>query len=205
MIITVNIDSELTNNAEQELLEILINQRISYWKRWYIDAPFEKPMFGLGILFLFIGFVLTILLIFTSFPAENMLTSTFVIVFLLAFGLFLIKIKSVNKLMYRNLSNKEPKTCAKLAKSIMKNVHENTPYSGEYELKHPILNYYRLKSDGKELRWSKPLKGVAIHGETITVIYKKWTSIAPKFVLFKNQSDAFNEILTALNIEGRNK
>ena len=69
------------------------------------------------------------------------------------------------------------------------------PFEAEYEIDDELISYYRWKDNIRTLAWSRKLSGVAIHGSSVTLLFKKWTSVTPSMVILHQNFDAIKHVL----------
>lgn len=205
MKITCRIDSDLLDRAEEEAFHILLEQRLAFNDRWYTRPSVIKAMSFLRILGLSIsvlGALISIVAV-TMTPAwcpAWMQFEIFILIFVLAAFLFYY-LPSIDRSIKDRVKNISINSCMKLAGKCVKAARNAVPYQAEYEIKGDLISYYRGSNDVWELAWSRRLKGVVIHGESITIFFRKWTSIQPVMIVLHEDFSCIEQVLTDLNIQ----
>lgn len=200
-----SIDIDLVDRAESEAFEILLNQRLSFNNRWYSRPSVVKAMpvlRMLGLVLSMLGATLSVFIVTTK-PAwcpAWLLSGGLTLFFILAGALFYF-FPVVDRSIKNWVKNVSIKGCRKLSKKCVKAARKAAPCQVEYDIKGDLITYYRGKDDDWKLAWSRKLKGVAIHGESTTIFFKKWTSFQPIMVVIHTNFEAFEKVFKDLNIE----
>lgn len=207
MKIKFNIDLDLVDRAEEEAFQILLKQRLSFNDRWHSKPSAIRAISLLRI----IGLLLSILGVLLSTVAVTIkpdwyLTDfeagVFVLLFILA-GLLFYFLPAFDHSIKNWVKKTATNSCRRLAKKCVKAARNAAPYEAEYDIKGNLISYYRGQDDNWQLAWSRKLKGVAIHGKSTTLFFRRWTSIQPTMVVLHKDFETFANVLADLNIEFR--
>ena len=202
-----SIDSVFLDEAEEEIFQLLLKQNHSYSDRWYSSSFITKVMSVLrifGVSASIFGFALCVFVIWNK-PAWcpvwvniEYYTLTFLIFAVVFYFLPIIQIaiQSWGK-------NYAFKNCKKLARRCVKEARKHIPYIAVYKFEDENMSYSRVKDDVSDLAWSRKLKGVAYHGKSVTVFFRKWTSFFPTIIILHEDFHPIESVLTDLHIESR--
>ena len=124
----------------------------------------------------------------------------FILVFIVA-GFLFYYLPSIDRSMKNRVRNISINSCKKLAGKCVKAARKAVPYQAEYEIKGNLISYYRSSNDVWKLAWNRRLKGVVVHGESITIFFRKWTSIQPEMIVLHEDFSCIEQVLTDLNIQ----
>ncbi len=205
MKIKSHITPDLIDSAEQELFQILLNQHQSFNDRWYSSPIVNKviPILRvIGILGSLIGAVLCFFLVKSSGYIAGIQTEFYIVFFIITLCFFYF-LPSMEGSIKKWTKNRSIINCKKLAKKCVKKARKLTPFQAEYDIKGDLITYYRAKDDVWKLAWTRRLKGVAIHGQSATLFFRKWTSIQPTMVILHGDFSPLETVLSHLNIEFR--
>jgi hypothetical protein len=192
-----NITPNLVDKAEKELFLILMEQHLSFNKRWDYSTSFITrftPILRvLGMLVSALGLILSIFLLDkpTWIPSEYTIIF-FIITFFIFYFLSALKTRINNWAEQRTIKN-----CKKCTIRCIKKARELAPYQAEYNIKSDLVTYSR----GNSLAWSKRLKGVAIHGQSATLLFRKWTSIQPIMTILHEDFSPIELVFNQLDID----
>jgi hypothetical protein len=202
--IKFDVSVEFLDEAEKQLFEILLKQRLSY-----NDRGSNKPLFIKIKPFLrLVGIVLSILgaaLCGATIMSEHNWTlisirpETYFILFILSSILF-YSLPRLDLRMKNWVKKISVRSCAKLSKKALKNARSCVPYKAEYDIKGGSISYYREKDGALKLAWSRKLKGVAIQSDFATIIFKKWTSFIPVIVILHADYEKVETSLSEQNV-----
>lgn len=203
------IDQELVNKAEQELYQILLQQRFAFNDRFNNNKTAKNVikflrMFGLSLSILVVV-VFMGLYTFKSDWSSICLNNVFYIMLFMAFALVFYYLPLLEKRVKKFTKNSSERSCKKIAARCVKKARKLAPFNAEYDIKGDLITYYRSSGEGDDavwqLAWFRRFKGVAIHGDSATAIFKKWTSIQPSIILLHEGFTSFENVFNALNIE----
>ncbi len=205
MNIAFNVNLEFLDEAEKQIFDILLKQRLSHNERWSNKPTFikVKPILRIGGLVLSIfGAALCIASVLgkANWSLFSLRPEIYIIFFTISGVLFYflphceIKIEG----WVRNLSIK---SCKKLSAKSVVNAKKQAPYKAEYNIKGGSISYYREKDGEVNLVWTRKLKGVSIQGDFATIVFKKWTSFIPKIVILHDNSEVIGRLLNEQKIE----
>jgi len=198
------IDSGLVERAEQEAFQILLGQRLSFNDRWYARPIVKRlvPILGnLGLLLSILGIIVSLYTVVVRpgwCPAALQVES--LIVFFIFAGFLFYYFPSVDRAIKNWVKNISIKGCKKLARKCVKAARKAAPFQAEYDIKDDLITYYR-GNDVWVLAWSRRLKGVAVHGESTTLFFRKWRSIQPIMVVLHEDFSSIAEVLNDQGIE----
>lgn len=207
--IEYEINPELVTRAEQELYHILLQQRFAFNSRLYANKTLNNVIALLRLFGLVVTVLMAVLLLLfygwytitTSFSKEG---AGYTILFIILAFIFyyLPELEKKAKKLSRKLNQRG---CKKLAARCVKKAKKLAPYEAIYEIKGDLITYYRAITDDKnlswELAWSRRLKGVAIHGEYVTAVFNKPSSVQPVIILLHYDFGFFENIFSELHIE----
>ncbi|MGB5397346.1 MAG: hypothetical protein WBN96_09365, partial [Gammaproteobacteria bacterium] len=207
MKIESTIDAALIDQAEEEAFQILLAQRLSYNERWHARFASMRLMSVLrilGLLLCMLGLVLSVIAVFCSAGVcqAGFKSGIYILVFILA-GLVFYFLPSLDSIIKSRVKNMSVNGSRKLASRCVKAARKAVPFRAEYDIKGDLVTYYRGKDDNWKLAWSRKLKGVAVHGKSVTVFFRKWTSIQPIMILLHEDFTAIKSVLTEHTIEFR--
>jgi hypothetical protein len=226
MQLNVPIDLPLVDRAEAEMFDILFQQFISDTQKiWTLNRKFESRVqpvlrviglaigifaFALtGLISIYSGLVCLILAPGSTEHCKDFSLGMGLFLFscvALAFFYFFPSIaRKIDEYIKRFQDAWGTKLCRMLARKAFENARASAPYQAEYSLTDGVLQY-ALNKDGMSRRfWSRPLKGVAIYGESVTVFFKHWTAVQPIMVIFHGEFSRLEPILRHQGILFRSK
>lgn len=204
-----SIDHKLIDRAEAESYQILLNQNLSYANRWNSKVRPILRRFGIslclmGIVISLFGIVIVRNNIKCSFylGASTTPLVLYALIFVLILIFYYILPKSKNSISNWH-KNIYAISCKRTARSCVKNAKKLAPFEAEYDIDGELISYYRWSDDSKTFVWSRKLKGVAIHGTSVTLLFKKWTSVSPTMVILHQDFDVIKPVLEHLHIESK--
>lgn len=207
MKIKSNIDLRLVDRAEEEAFQILLKRRLSFNDRWHSRPSVLKAVSILRIIGLslsILGALITIVSVTVKpdWCPTGLKAGVFILFFILA-GVLFYFLPAFDRSIKGWVKKTATNSCRRLAKKCVKAARKAAPYEAEYDIKGDLISYYRGQNDDWQLAWSRKFKGVAIHGKSTTLFFRKWTSIQPIMVVLHKDFDTFEKVFTDLNIEFR--
>jgi len=201
------IDSALVDQAEEEAFQILLAQRLSYNERCHSRFASQRSMsllriLGLSLCLLGLGLTGIAVLCSSDVCQAGFKSGMYILIFILA-GLLFYFLPSLDSVIKNRVKNISVKGSRKLARRCVKAARKAVPFRAEYDIKGDLVTYYRGKENDWTLAWSKKLKGVAVHGKSVTVFFRKWTSIQPIMILLHEDFASIESVLTEHAIEFR--
>lgn len=200
----VEVTAELIAGASNELLRILIQQTLAYHQRWH-SSWFAKKVIPilryLGLIASLLGFITTVVFLVLGprwCPAWvnlSLMAPLFFIFILIFYFLPAIQAKIV-----KSTKSNLVKQCQKRVARHMSKAHRLQPYTAEYMLKGNLLTCFRCVDDDWKVYFFKKLSGVAFQGDSVTVVFKKHTSIHPYLLVFHHNSKMLRSALEHLNL-----
>jgi len=180
-----NVNSNLLDNVEKELKFMLSESNDNWKKKLKYFRFIFLPLCIIGI----VGGIFDIVFKptwFTTIFQESMFTMIFII-----FGIFYHYFFEPFLIKQRE---KYPEKLVKKARNL-------SPYQANHEIKGDLITYFREKNDVWNIAWFKRLKGVAIHGQSVTIFFKSWSSKDPNIVIIHDEPNQIEEVMTCLNID----
>ena len=201
------VDSGFLDEAEKEIYEILLKQSLSYSERWYSNKFLIKTssflrIFGLVVSLLAFAFCVFVLLINPSVCPAWKGIEYYTLAFLVLAVIFYF-LPAFEKAIKQWGKNYAPGNCRKLAARCVRQARDEVPYTAEYTIRGNSLIYNRVKDDGSHHAWTRRLKGVAIHGRFVTVLFRKWTSFSPGIIILHNDYIPMRYVLNNANIKSK--
>ena len=198
------VDTALIDRVEQECFQILYQQRVAYNTRWVTSRLLTRSLAFLrwaGLVLSLLGvFISVFYLLYPSTCPRWYLAELFLAFFIGAAVLFyyLARIEA----WYLSMLKKAGRGGSKrMARRLVARARKAVPYVAEYNVKGDLITYYRGKEGGKgQQAWSKRIKGFAIVGETVTLLFRKPTSIVPTMLILYDNSEALESVLQRLAI-----
>ena len=207
MNIEFDISVEFLDEAEKQIFEILLKQRLSFNERWSNKPTFIKikpilRMFGL-VLSIFGAMITAVSISGGANWCPFSIRPEIYITFFAISGLFFYFLPRCEVGMKNWVRNLSTKSCNKLSKKSIANARKRAPYKAEYDIKGGSVSYYREKDGELKLVWTRKLEGVAIQGDFATVIFKKWTSFIPAIVILHKDFEVVRKSLGEQKIDCR--
>jgi len=203
--ISSEINTGFLDQAEQELFEIIFQQRRAFNIRWRSSRIFQQglPILRVtGISLSVVGAVLCIYL-FVRTPAwctNHFYALSMLLLFVLFFVLFYFQ-NQLDHYLQQCLEKWIIGNCKKQAAKCVKAARACVPYSAEYEIRDKQIRYYRSKENKTDLVWTRKLDGVAFHRKQATIIYKKPTSFIPQIIILHAEFGSLEEALRAHGVQ----
>ncbi len=204
MNIKSNITTDLADRAEDELFQILLKQHIAFNARWH-SSPFtikaKQILRVIGIACCILGAALCIYMKFnTQHHLGRVKTEDYILFF---FGILFLfyYLPTIDITIKHWIKSRSIKNCRKLAKKCVKAARRLAPFEAEYNVRNDLITYYRNKDGNWELAWPRKLNGIAFHGQSTTLFFRKWASIQPTIVILHEDFSLLNNALRKLNID----
>lgn len=193
------IDAEFLDRAEEELYQILIERRMAFITRWYSGVFFTRirPLLrtvGLVLSVMGIGLCLVALLLSPNWCPAFFQAELFLVLFVFL-GLLFYFMPVFEMRMKAWSETNALKNCRKMAVRCVRDARKQAPFEAEYKVENNKIVYSRVKGEDLQQVWSRPLKGIAAHGETATLIFRKEKSILPAMVILH---ESFSQLETLL-------
>ncbi len=204
MNIKSEINADFLDEAENQIFDILLTQRLAYNDRWANNPLFLKitPLlrkFGLAASLL--GVLLCIFSIVVSVHWQLCSAGPFVfILFFILFGIIFYLLPKFDEKIKVAIRNIAFRSCGRLAKKCVVKGRKEAPYIAEYDIKGGCIMYYREKGGKLKFAWMRKLKGVAIQSDSATLIFRKWTSIGPTIIILHNDRESVKNALSQQSI-----
>ena len=223
---SVPVDSNLIDQVEEEVRQISFYQFSSDAQRMWdfilsMEAKFQPILRMIGLVAAIIGLLLTAWInldagwhCYFANPRSSRacaaLTSMIGYTLFCAFGVvFLYFWPAIsNKINYELKRFQDlwgDKLCRLLAQKAVKNARGSVPCRAEYIYLDGTLQYCLHKEDVPKVLWSRPLKGVAIYGDSVTVFYETWTAVQPIMIVIHNNFAQLEPVLRTCQISFRPK
>ena len=200
----MNIKSEINasflDEAEMQIFDILLKQRLCYNDRWVNNPVFVKitPLLRIfGLVASLIGVLLCIFSIVVGVHWQLFSFGPFVfILFFVLFGVIFYLLPKFDEKIKVAIRDIAVRSCKRLAKKCVVKGRKEAPYIAEYDIKGGCILYYREKGGKLKFAWMRKLKGVAIQSDSATLIFRKWTSIAPIIIILHNDRESVKNALS---------
>lgn len=205
MKISSEISAGFLDQAEQEVFEIIFQQRDAFRTRWRSNwlsrrgAPILRVT---GIILSLLGIALCLYFLVQTLdgcpdPFHEMLYLPGFLFFLVLFYFLL----TLDQHLQQKLGLFIIKSCKKQAAQCVHAARTCTPFIAEYEIKDQQISYYRCKENQAVQVWTRKLKGVAIHRKLATIIYKKPNSFQPRIIILHTEFEPLAEALKEQGME----
>lgn len=207
MNIRFDVNVEFLDEAEKQIFQILLKQRLSYNERWFNKAIFIKikPILRMvGLILSVFGVMLCGISILGGARWRLFsMSPDILIIFFIVSWLFFYLLSRFEILMKGWIQNISTNGCKKLSAKSISNARKQAPYKADYDIKGGSISYYREKDDELKLAWTRKLKGVAIQSDFATIIFKKWTSFVPAIVILHKDYEIIGRALIEQKIDCR--
>lgn len=90
-----------------------------------------------------------------------------------------------------------------MARRFVSKGRKLVPYEVEYDIRSDLITIYRGKENNWKQAGSTRLKGFAVVGKTVTLLFRKPKSIMHKLLILLENSDALEVVLQDLEIPYR--
>jgi len=208
---TVNIrfaiDQAFISQAEEEAYQVLMAQYGVYYDNWNSRIRPKLRMFGLLVtLFGLVISVLTIVYLKVTYSnaacvdVSTLQLLIYIGVLLILGGVFYFLPKQ-RKSIPNWAMKSATKNFKKIAHTCVKQAKKLVPFEAEYHIDGESISYYRFRNGERQLVWAKKLKGVAVHSKSITLFFKKRTTLSPIMVVLHRDFNQLKPALEQQNIE----
>lgn len=83
-----------------------------------------------------------------------------------------------------------------MAKRFLLKARKVVPYVAEYRIKGDLVTFYRGQENGNSHQvWSKHIKGYAVLGESVTLSFRKPTSLVPTMLILYENNEVMESVL----------
>jgi hypothetical protein len=186
------VDSALLDRIEQECSQILYQQRLRHNERvvaFFLSTKIGKVLRPMGLIASLVGFVLGAFLVATSGVKTGQLSSGLTTVFFLVTAVFFYYLPRLEAWYFSRVRILGKKSCRRLARRVVKKGRKIVPYEVEYDIKGDLASFYRHNAGHWKLVGSGRLKGYAIVGKTITLVFRKPKSLFHKMLFIHESSE----------------
>jgi hypothetical protein len=200
------VDSALLDQVEQECYQILFQQRLHYNDRIYSSKLFLVPLSFLRLAGLVTSIIGVIISVFYLVYPGSCPTWFYTQLFLLFFIGGVVLFYFLPRLHARHIARMKKtgeKSCKRLARRYVSRGRKIIPYEIEYTIRGDLITAFRGKEDSWKQAWSTRLKGFAIMGKTVTLLFRNPNSIVQKMLIIHENSDALESVLKDLDIPCR--
>jgi len=212
-----NVDECFLEQAEEEAFSILLGQRQAYNEKWRGGSFFQRGKSTLrlvGIWVCVLGFVLSLYLFIAS-PrwCPSSLSPGILLLFFILCGVLFYLFPAIEAWNREWVERVSLKSCRKMAERCVGSARSAIPFNACYEMKQGELYYYRQaiegdcddadkkqSREGKEI-WKRKLKGIGVHGESVTLLFRKWQSIHPTVVILHRDFAQLKPLLDTTQID----
>ena len=200
------VDSALLDQVEQECYQILFQQRLRYNDRIHSSPLLLLPLSFLrlaGLVASIIGIILSVFyLVYPGSCPKWFYTELFLLFFIGSAVLFYFLPRLQARYIAR-MKQAGRKGCKRMARRYVSRGRKRVPYEIEYTIRGDLITAFRGKEDSWKQAWSTRLKGFAIMGKTVTLLFRKPNSIVQKMLIIHENSDALESVLKDLDIPCR--
>ncbi|MGR8932275.1 MAG: hypothetical protein ACU836_16725 [Gammaproteobacteria bacterium] len=205
--IRTSVDQPFIEQAEREAFQILLAQYRLYYEHWNTSVRPKIRIFGLSVSLF--GLILSLSTIaYLKFKYGNiacMSGSTTKFVFyaalmLIFFGVFYFWLKP-RKSIPNWAMKLARKNFKKIAHVCVKEAKKLVPFEAEYQIDADTIAYYRLQNGDKKPVWTRKPKGIAVHASSVTLFFKKWTTLSPIMVILHTDFDQLKPALEQQEID----
>ncbi|NRD69515.1 hypothetical protein HQR03_03060 [Psychrobacter okhotskensis] len=205
-------DEPFLKQVEQNLLEMIIFQNLRLRVRLFqgIFSPIfklrkflNKHWSKIRKTFLALCILGTLLLLYmVIFEPFNVVLLVLLVIYLivtLIFWLLKKPYKNKNSQKFSNYIDK--KSAQTSAKKILKVAKKELPFDAHYHFSDSLVNYHRLKDEGRTLVFSKELEKFAIVHNHATLFYKTSKGIVERTLIMHDGPQQMIAILREMNVE----
>lgn len=205
MKISSEISAGFLDQAEQELFEIIFQQRDAFRTRWranWLSRRGAPILRAIGIILSLLGIALCFY--FLTQTLDGCPDPFHAMLFLPGFLFFLVLfnfLPTLDQHLQQKLGQFIIRSCKKQAAQCVQAARTCTPFIAEYEIKDQQISYYRCKENQATQVWTRKLKGVAIHRKLATIIYKKPNAFQPRIIILHTEFEPLAEALKEQGME----
>lgn len=197
------VDSTLIDRVEQECYQILYHQRLLYNERWYSFLSFKKIKFIsrlVGLSASIFGVILCVFYLVYPSTCPKWFFAKFYLLFFIGAALLFYYLPRLDAIFISRMKNVGGKSCKRMARRFVSKARKAVPYEVEYNFRGDLVTCFREKDNNWKQVWSKRLKGFAIMGETVTLLFRNPNSILQKMLILHESSEALEAVLKDLEI-----
>lgn len=204
MTIKSRVNASLLDRVEQECYQILYQQRLAYNERWYSSVPVTTALPVLrrvGLLLSLLGIVLSVFYLVYPSACPRWYLAELFLLFFVAAALSFYVLARIEVRYISSMKQAGSRGCMRMARRLVSKARKIVPYVAEYSVKGDLLTYFRGMENDRWLQvWSRRIKGFAIMGETVTLLFRKPTSIVPTMLILHDNNEAVEPILKGLDL-----
>ena len=86
---------------------------------------------------------------------------------------------------------------------MLAHARKRAPFQAQYSIKGDLIAYFCGKNDNWQQLWSRRLKGYAILGQHVAVLFRKPTSLYPMMLIMHEGDEAMKAVLQGLDLPHR--
>jgi uncharacterized protein YjeT (DUF2065 family) len=195
-----HVDANLLDKVESECDAILWQQRQHYNQHWYQSRHFTRVttalrIFGLAVSGL--GIAVTVYyLVFRQFLPQWLFLVFFVVAGIFFFFLPKLQARIVSKMQKAGRSG-----CRRMARRYVGRARKRAPFEAEYTFRGDLVSCYREKDGRHKQAWSRRIRGHAVLGQHVALVFRKPTSLMPRMLILCANPQALSTALGDLGIE----
>ena len=204
--IKLTIDADFLTAVESESFHIVWQQRQAHNQRWQAGAFITKSRSVLRLLVLvlsLLGAIFSFILIVYPSACPRWFYAQWFLLFFTLTAIFAYFMPRFDARYFKALSGVGEKGCKKMARRFVKKALEQVPFDAEYVIRDDSVTYYRNKNEHWHQIWSRRMKGFAIQGEKVTLLFRKSTSLVPFMLVMHSDRLAMESVLKELGIAYR--
>jgi hypothetical protein len=143
-----------------------------------------------------IGFAAALFLLLERFNAKYLILGFFFLfVFASSFYFGVLSLESKATGFYRRLSMRLSR---RYSLRMLKQAKRNAPFLAEYDFRHDLVNYMRVKGDTVSMIWSRRIKGIPVSGKDFTVFFKTPQTPYPTMIILCDDGAGLRQYLGML-------
>lgn len=203
--ITSSITAGTLDEAEQDLFEIIYQQRSAFAARWRSGSLYRRGLPFLRVLGVFLSLFGIALAIYGLLktppwcPARGYAAG--LVLLFLGFFAFFYFLPRLQTRLQDFLDVFIVRSCKKQTARCVANARQQAPFTAEYLLENGQITYSRIQNGKRNVVWTRKLSGVAFQRPCATLIYKKSTSFVPRITILHTDAAVMALALKEQSVE----
>jgi len=202
--IKIQVDTALLDKVEAECNAILWQQRQRYNRRWYQSRHFAVTTSVLrlaGLVASGAGIALSVFyLVYPGFCPRWFYSSLFLVLFFVA-GVFFVFMPRFQARVVNGMLEAGRPGCRRMARRFVSRARKAAPYNTEYSFRGDLISCFREKDGQHKLAWSRRMRGYAILGQYVALVFRKSTSLIPTMLILYENPGVLSTTLGDLGVE----
>lgn len=198
------VDSTLLEQVEKEVYQMLYQQRLFYNERWYSSALLIKPLSLLrltGLLLSIFGGLLSVFYFFYPDTCPIWFFAEAYLLFFILTGVLFYFLPRIQARVFVRLKKAGSNSSKRTARRLIAKARKLVPFEAEYEFEGDKIIYYRSRDNERTQAWSRNLKGFAVMGENVTLLFRKPTSLIPIMLILYEDKNPVGTVLDGLDLK----